>query len=345
MRECNVLIVGAGLSGSSAAYHLTRNGVRDVVVIERMSEEKFGKYHRTCGEAVSRRLLDASGVPKDCIVRDVSSISIRFGDTDILVPSEGHIIDRERLLSSLREGSDSDYVRGSVRHVRAEDEGFTVECEDEVYRCRYLIGADGVFSVVRKDIFGYSSKERFAIINNIVSGNGDERVLGFEISPIYPGGYRWDFPSKDGKRSVGYVKGTGNVEDCLERGTRFVAIGRNGPVVEGHCCLVGDAAVLINPVCFAGIGAALLSGRKAAECIAAGNLRGYQKWVGRDRMFNEHIMRAHDTFKEWSVEDYADSMRPFRKGYSLMRGAYAMMRRPRWANVYMSIWVSFNRGW
>jgi D-arginine dehydrogenase len=37
MRECEVVIVGAGVAGSSLAYFLARSGVRDVVVLERES--------------------------------------------------------------------------------------------------------------------------------------------------------------------------------------------------------------------------------------------------------------------------------------------------------------------
>jgi flavin-dependent dehydrogenase len=103
--------------------------------------------------------------------------------------------------------------------------------------------------------------------------------------------------------------------------------------------------MLANPLCYGGIGAALLSGRKAAEGIARGDLSGYAAWVRKDRMFDPHFMDALETFKGWDEKDYADAVKPFRKGYSLIRGAYAMLRRPRWANVYMSIWMAFRKGW
>ena len=345
MKECNVLIIGSGLAGSSAAYHLSRCGVRDVTVIERMSGEYYERYHRTCGEAISERMLSMADVPRGCIIRDVDTIRISCGDVDIDVPVEGHIIDRVRLLSDLRGGSDATFIKGIAESIRKDGQTYVVTCGGEEYRCRYLVGADGVFSAVRRDLFGYGPKLRFAAVNNIVEGDADTTVLHFIVSDRYPGAYRWDFPGKDGCRSVGYVNGTDDVTEYLEQGKRFIAVGRDGPAVKDGCCLVGDAAVLTNPVCSGGIGVALISGRKAAECIAKGDLSPYQRWVDRDRSFNPHFMKAQETFREWDADDYVDSVRPFRKGYSLFRGALAIFRRPKWANVYMSVWVAFRRGW
>ena len=345
MYETDVLIVGGGLSGLSAAYHLKKNGVSRVTVIERMSGDAYGHYHRTCGEAVSERLFAASGVPRGCIVRDIRGMRITFGDTDIDIPVKGHIIDRERLLADLRDGADADIVNDSVIDVERISEGYLVTTREEQYRCRYLIGADGAFSLVRKRVFGHSPLDKVAVVNNIVETDSGPDLLCFEVSSKYPGMYRWDFPSKDGRRSIGYACGTDDIEDHIEQGIRFIATGRNGPVVKERCCLIGDAAVLTNPLCYGGIGAALISGRKAAECILKDDLTPYGRWVDHDRMFDHHFMEAQATFKGWSEEDFADAVRPFRKGYSLLRGGYAIIRRPKWANVYTSIWVAFRRCW
>ena len=345
MRECNVLIVGGGLSGLSAAYHLTKAGVKDIVVVERMSDAAYGHYHRTCGEAISDRSLKASGVPTGCIVKDVDSIRITFGDLDIDIPVRGHIIDRESLLEDLRSGSDAEVVRDSIVAVKSLEDGFLAVTKEEEYRCRHLIGADGTFSIVRKMIFGHAPEHRLAVVNNHVEGDSDTDLLGFEISTKYPGSYRYDFPSKEGRRIVGYMVGTDDVTDFIERGVRYIGVGRTGDVVKGRCCLVGDAAVLTNPICFGGIGAALQSGRKAAESIASDNMERYQRWVDHNIMFDHHYMDALSTFLEWDEKDYVDAVKPFRKGYSLWRGAIAIIRRPKWANVYTSIWMAFGRGW
>ncbi|MBE6524210.1 MAG: NAD(P)/FAD-dependent oxidoreductase [Thermoplasmata archaeon] len=345
MRECSVLIIGGGLAGMSAAYHLTKAGVRDVVVVERMSGDAYGHYHRTCGEAISERALRESGAPRDCIVRDVRGIRISNGGVDIDIPVKGHIIDRERLLEDLRKGTDAVVVRDSIIAVYRTPEGFRAVSGREEYHCRHLVGADGVFSVVRKAFFGYGPQVRFAAVNNIVEGDSDTDVLRFEISSKYPGAYRWDFPSKDGRRSIGYENGMDDVSPVVEKGIRFIAAGREGPVTNGRCCIIGDAALLPNPLCYGGIGVALQSGRRAAECIANDDLRPYERWLQKNIMFDPHFLKALETYRGFTEEEMADAMKPFRNGYSVPRGAYAILRRPKWANVYMAVWVAFGRGW
>jgi len=347
MISCNVLIVGSGLAGLSAALELKKQGVEDVVVIERMSGAQFEHYHRTCGEAISDRMIRLSGMDKGCIVRKVNCTIITCGDVDIRVRSKGAIIDRVSLLESMRERCGAKVVRGSVRAVEEIEDGFIVIMDAEEYSCRYLIGADGAFSVVRKCLFCYSPDVKMAAVNNLVKGDSDTDELHFIVSPQYPGSYRWDFPSKDGLRSVGYIKGTDDVTDYEEQGVRFIVTGNKGTVVRNNCCLVGDAAILINPLCYGGIGVALLSGKKAADGVARKDLSGYQRWIRKSILFDHHFMDAYNTFKGWDQSEFEDAVAPFRNGSSLLllRGAYAMMRRPKWANVYTSIWMGFKRCW
>ncbi len=347
MIDCNVLIVGGGLAGLSAAVHLRRAGVEDVMVIERMSGEQYGHYHRTCGEAVSDRMLRLSGIEADCAVRRIDEAVITCAGVDISVRVKGQIIDRERLLEAMRAQSGARIVTGSVRSVRRDADGYTVMTGSEEYRCRYLIGADGAFSIVRKSIFGHVPEVRIATVNNIVRGDSDSGTIRFSVSPEYNGLYTWDFPSKDGLRSVGYTIGDDDVEGYVERGIRYIVTSNDRTVVKEDCCIVGDAAILANPLCYGGIGVALLSGRKAAEAIAKNDLGRYQRWARRAPMLDHHYMEAYRTVRAWAPEDYPDAVVPFRRGSSfiLLRGAYGMVRRPKWANVYTSIWMGFKFCW
>ena len=54
MDERDVVVVGAGPAGASAGFFL-KNGNEDldVVMIDRLDGDKYSRYHRMCGEAIS----------------------------------------------------------------------------------------------------------------------------------------------------------------------------------------------------------------------------------------------------------------------------------------------------
>ena len=94
-----------------------------------------------------------------------------------------------------------------------------------------------------------------------------------------------------------------------------------------------------------------LARKQIAERLAAGklclidpNAMGSDGEEG-DRRLADRLRQIFAEALNRSPEEIADAMEPFRKGYSLVRGAYAMMRRPRWAEVYMSVYIAFNLGW
>ncbi len=329
----------------TAVKRLNELGEEDIIVVERMSGEAFDHYHRTCGEAISeynakRCLLDDSFT-----IRPVNKIIMTFGDVIIDIPAKGRVIDRVALLNSLRMDSRAVYVNDQVLSVKESDGGYEVECGKETYHCEYLIGADGAFSRVRDNVFGVSPYGKFPIVNNIVEDGNEDTFLHFEIVADGRVGYRWDFPSRRGYRSVGYIKGMEEIDDSVERGVRFGILGKLERVINGNSCIVGDAAILANPLRYGGIAAALLSGRKAAEAISKGNMQDYQRWYEHEIMFNRHFLKARFTISKWGDEEYADAIRPLKGGYSLLRGGYAILRRPKWANVYMSIWIALLRSW
>ena len=65
--EYDVVIVGAGPAGSSAAWFLSGSGLR-VAVIERLSDEKFPEYHRICGGGISRRGVSLIPLKEEAIL-------------------------------------------------------------------------------------------------------------------------------------------------------------------------------------------------------------------------------------------------------------------------------------
>ena len=277
----------------------------------------------------------------------VDRISITNGDVSVDVPVRGAIVDRPAMLAEMRARCDAEFVRAGVESVRAEGEGYALRLRDgSEARCGWLIGADGSRSAVRRDIFREGPTNRRAIVNCIAAGS--EEALTFRVGGPFAGGYAWRFPSKPGTVSVGFPVGDAmprDVEGVISWGSRDLPYGAMEKVADGRCMLVGDAACLANPICYGGIGAALLSGKRAAEAVLSGKPSKYQRWVSRDIMFDGHFMKAHRQFSEWDDAEIAEAIEPFRGGYSVWRGAAHAISHPRRFNVLLATFIAFRVGW
>lgn len=296
---------------------------------------------------MSRRMLDRLGWRPLAIVAEARSIGIHASDgSGLEIPADGFIVDRPAMLAEMRSMCEASFVKGSVVGVEETSEGYVLKLFDgREFVCRWLIGADGAHSTVGRDICGCRPERSVAMVNSIAEGEGGSD-LSFFVSESYGGFYSWRFPSKAGAVSIGCPVGcdlpAGSVVSSAARTLPF------GPVktpFKGRCLLAGDAAGLANPLCYGGIGAALLSGRKAAEAVLSDDPAGYGRWVRRDPMFDHRFMDAHDVFADWSDEQIRDALVPFGGRFSLARGLYAMLRRPRWAGVYFGVFLALRYGW
>ena len=76
--KCDVLVVGAGPAGSSAAFFskfLDEDDKREVCLIERLDNQKYLNYHEMCGEGVSDDLFsDISPIKPSCILEKIRKV-------------------------------------------------------------------------------------------------------------------------------------------------------------------------------------------------------------------------------------------------------------------------------
>lgn len=208
----DALIVGAGPSGSSAAYKLANAGWNVLIV-----EKKVLPTNKHCGGAIPQRLPGILEFPFDegLILSKIHKMRLKYGSEfcDVAMDSPYvYTVDREKfdsfLLKKAMDSGAEVIEECAFQSVHRADGLMIVNTNRGTFNCRNLIGADGAFSHVRKQEFdsfkkwalGYSIYAEipkgayFRDINNTID-------IDFNAPKC---GYGWAF-DKGNKVSVGLV--------------------------------------------------------------------------------------------------------------------------------------------
>lgn len=336
----DVAIVGAGPAGSAAAITLARAGVA-VTVVDKATfpRDKF------CGDGLTAgalRHLEALGLEPTRVAswRSVADVWIRsprgrkvhFGlpEGEGVFAAVARRLDLDAALVDLARHAGADVQEGrallgaSQSHDRVAlqvaglDDG---PSGTEVVEARYVIGADGMWSPLRKHLGvsrpGYRGEwHAFRQYLRGVSAEAATDLWVLFERDLLPA-YFWSFPVGDGQANVGFgiLRGRGitthdmktlwpallnrpHIRELLgpdaepEGSHRAWPIPTDvGPAVlaDGRVLFTGDAMSAADPMTGEGIGQALATGTWAAEAILAGSsgrpadtVRHYQARVRRD---------------------------------------------------------------
>lgn len=317
MQVVDVVVVGAGPAGSAAAVELARAGL-DVLVVDRAAFPR----DKCCGDGLTtgalRQLeqleLDPAGVPSwqavdACWIRSPSGRTVEFpfppdgvfGAVARRAELDAALVDLARAAGAkVQEGCRFDGLSWS-------EQGVTVTFDSAgPVAARYVIGADGVWSPVRKALGlgerGYLGE--WHAFRQYLAAPGDlARRLWVWFEPELLPGYAWSFPLAGGAVNVGFgvrrapAQPTGSmaaawrrvlalphIRDVLGGGARPLAPHQAWPIparlprsavagADGRALLVGDAARACDPLTGEGIGQALETGRLAAAGILAAGPR------------------------------------------------------------------------
>lgn len=287
--KTDVVVIGAGPAGCAAAYDLASSGVR-VLLLDRTEFPR----KKVCAGGITvkaRRALPYSIEP--VVQRTVCSLAVscRMRHERVFVGKDPicHTVDRSAfdlfcLQKTVAAGADFEVVKRIERIVETRGSiSMTTDCGP--IHCRYLIGADGVHSRVRR-LSGRFKAIRFGFgIEGIVKDLPDnDPDMGFDFDRA-GGGYGWVFPKRD-HINVGLY--THRWPGCLRRQDlvdyAFQRLGSAPPEQisgyplgmggwryrpgRGRVLLAGDAAGLVDPLLGEGLYHAIVSGRKVAGAIA-----------------------------------------------------------------------------
>jgi geranylgeranyl reductase family protein len=322
--DYDVIIVGAGPAGSTAARFCARKGLRTLII----EKDRFPRY-KPCGGCLSPRVLkeldfEIGGVIQGTVCEARFTFQLEDPFSITCQDPIGYLVMRESFDDLLcrkaqEEGADL-YEERRVVGFRQDGQGVDVSIEGgESVRCRYLVAADGARSTVSQSLrAGVMKKAGMAFVGEVrfpYEIQGRWSFVHLDLGGV-PYGYGWIFPKGDlvsigvgalfpskGMRlktrferfiaRVDYIKGA-EMESA-----RFYPLPTFSPddlpISRGRVALAGDAANLMDPMTGEGIYYALRSGHMAGEAVVKAveedrkGINGYQEVLKRT-LFGDLMM-------------------------------------------------------
>ncbi|MCZ7437448.1 geranylgeranyl reductase family protein [Micromonospora sp. WMMC241] len=303
----DLVVVGGGPAGLSAAHAAARAGVRTLVV-ERATHPRY----KTCGGGlIGTSLAEVDGrvevpahdrVDRVTFTRDGRRAFTRRHRAPLVTMIRREEFDDRLRAAAIAAGAE---VREgvAVRAVEQDPDEVRLRLADgEVVRARAVVGADGSSGVTARHVgVRFDQVDLGLELELPVPAAERERWRGrvlLDWGPV-PGSYAWVFPKGD-RLTVGVISARGEGERTRAYLRNFVTrLGLAGiapehdsghltrcraedaPLRHGRVLVAGDAAGLLEPWSREGISYALRSGRLAGEAVAGGDLDAYGREVGR----------------------------------------------------------------
>jgi len=304
--DYDVVIIGAGPAGCAAAYDL-RASQRQVLLLDKR-EFPRGK---TCAGGLTPKTLKALRYSVAPVVKKVCSrMVVGKGLHRKVMFNSRHPIcamtvrsqfDSFCLEKTMQRGASFDVVK-TIDGIEETDTHVDLHTDKGIIRSKYMIGADGVNSRVRRLTHAFAGiKREFAIEGIIPMGKASQTEMEINFDRAISG-YGWTFP-KDDHVNVGLYSSMGSEklskqqliqyskdrfgDDAVEdvRGYPIGTGGWNYRPTHKRIILAGDAAGMADPLLGEGIFNAVKSGQMAALAVD----QGLSEASGIDHIYNDLI--------------------------------------------------------
>jgi len=337
------IIIGAGPAGLTAGRYLDKALILD-------KKKEIGRPVQ-CGEGISKKALEFQNIKPDS-----SWISCEIYKMEGIMPNGkeigkqhkeaiGYVIDREKFEKFLAKNTKAKIeLNAEVTDLKLKDNLWEVSTKNgKTFKSRYIIGADGPLSIVRRKVFPENQKnaEFISTIEYLVEIEKEFDIKTLKIylnNKKYNHGYAWIFPKSKNTANIG-IGGRGNLSKAFDEflkntimknygNYRFLE-NRSGvipffntqlKIYKSNALLTGDAAKLADPIFKGGINQAMCSSKIAAQCILGSKVELYEKRIKLMPFADYRLIKASRIFYSLSNETLNELGSLFEKeGFSYVK--------------------------
>jgi geranylgeranyl reductase family protein len=310
----NVAIVGAGPAGSYCAYKLAENAIYPSVFDYSHPREKPCGGLVPAGAHESFPFLKALPIPHS--ERSTMTMITPSGRKTVIGFKKGKLMGFSRLkfdqyLLDMAVNEGAVLVEEKVIGLERKYGWWKVRTQKQSYAVKTIVGADGVNSMVRRNIIGSLSKrDKGVCLGYFAKGLENEDITIKFLADKK--GYIWIIPRGDntslgiGSAEIRHAHELKKDLDTFisnfcpqaEKISEWTALIPNvkdaktfhNPIAGLNWILIGDAAGHVDPINGSGIVYALLGGELAAEAIAQDNPEMFNKlWIEK---YGQQLLRA-----------------------------------------------------
>lgn len=347
MKQYKAIVIGAGVVGLNFSRFL-----EDSIVLDKKDE--IGKPVQ-CGEAISRHALGLQNItPRErWIANKVKRTVIEFPNGRELIKEKkqpiGYVLEKDLFEEYLAKESSADIRLNSevVELEKNKRRWVAVLKNGDKVAGEYLIGADGINSLVRKKIFNnkvtlFPALEwEIELSNNVSVGS----MKLFFDNNLFNEGYGWIFPKSKKIVNIG-VGGKGDLGEIFEiflhqkvglkkqdykkiknKSGTIPIRKRKDPLAKDKVFLIGDAAGLAGPIFKGGINQGMFSAKIAAEIIKGKRKNSYKKELEKYFCFKEDLFKFSKFF--YSLENNSlNSVSNILNRKKILKSSFSLMIDP-----------------